>query len=318
MYFYQERVYCTKNDFKNEQGIIMLVEGFKQNFIIGLFYFSPCLNDDYCFGILALALEQVEALNFNCPIIVGGDFNGRVGDLNQVDETVLSGLKVNLTGVRKTMDGKINARGRSLVEFFEERSFLLLNGISIDDNPARFTYCGQQGNSTVDLVFCNFAYLYSVLNFCVSPLVTQSDHLPVALSLESMSDMSSRRGKYLGGESCVWGLKWKGHLYEEFAEKMSWHPNVQWKGGSHEVASDTLVSAVTQVAESLGMRKGTGRFRHNKPWFNAACYTQKKKVKQTLKKCFESNFVLEDNEAYKKEKKVFKNLVEKNKKLFED
>lgn len=36
---------------------------------------------------------------------------------------------------------------------------------------------------------------------------------------------------------------------------MSWRPDVQWYDFSTDVANETIISAISQVAESLGMRK---------------------------------------------------------------
>lgn len=75
--------------FQNERCLFMLLTMGMQRLIIGLIYFSPSLEDDEWCVTLKLAFVQIEKLNLECPIIVGGDFNGRVGDLNQVDETVM-------------------------------------------------------------------------------------------------------------------------------------------------------------------------------------------------------------------------------------
>lgn len=120
------------------------------------------------------------------------------------------------------MDTKINARGRLITDFFEEHAFMLLNGKTREDTPACFTFCGPKGNSIVDLVFCNFDYLRCVTDLRVSPLVTQSDHLSVLLSIDILQDTGLSRD----GRSSAWGCKWEGRLGEKFAERMTWHPNI--------------------------------------------------------------------------------------------
>lgn len=245
----------SKTIFQNDHCFFELITRDNQNFIVGLIYFNPKLEDDIWRRSLNAAFDQVNSLKLKCPIIVGGDFNGRVGEINQVNETIVSECFANLVGERRFMDKKINMRGRLLVENFEERAFFILNGRTREDNPACFTYCGQRGNSVVDLVFCNFEFLHCIANLCVMPLVTRSDHLPVTLSLELVQNKIVRRENPAGRGIRVGGLKWKENLGEEYMEKMILHQNVQWKGGSTDRANDCLVSVVTYVAGSLGMRR---------------------------------------------------------------
>lgn len=303
--------------FQNDYCLFILFKKFNQDIIIGLIYFSPSLNDETCRLSLELAMDHVEKLNMCCPIIIGGDLNERVGDLNQVDEVVMSECAANLYGMRMSLDGKINSRGKLLIEFFEDHSFMLLNGRSRGDTPASYTYCGKRGNSTVDLIFCNFEYLQAVSDLYVYPLVTQSDHLPVVLSLYETQNRIGGNQRQLGGRSMGRGFKWKENLGGDYAERMSWQPNVQWKKGPLDFANDELISTVTRVAESLGLRCSDRKIA-NKPWFNKECHLQKIKVKQALKECLTSNFNPDTKNIYIKEKKLIKNLIQKNKKLYED
>lgn len=114
------------------------------------------------------------------------------------------------------------------------------------------------------------------------------------------------------------GYKWKQHLDSVFTEEMSWRRDVQWYDFSTDVANETIITAMSQVAESLGMRKFSYVEKLKKPWFNKNCYEQKRKVKASLKNCFKSNFCPRDSNIYKEEKKIYRNLLTKNKKDFEN
>ena len=57
-------------------------------FIIHCVYISPLANMETVFSNLELIFNFIN-LNYDfCPVIIGGDFNGRIGNLNQIDENV--------------------------------------------------------------------------------------------------------------------------------------------------------------------------------------------------------------------------------------
>lgn len=62
--------------------ILVKIHVGKENILIGSVYLSPSLNDTQC-------LEEIEELfniyvnDFSGPCIIGGDFNSRIGLLNQ-------------------------------------------------------------------------------------------------------------------------------------------------------------------------------------------------------------------------------------------
>ena len=71
------------------------------------------------------------AENYECPVLVGGDFNSRIGNLNQLDECVTVGS--SFTGQRQARDVKMNKNGILLVENMEEIGLFTLNGHSRSD-----------------------------------------------------------------------------------------------------------------------------------------------------------------------------------------
>lgn len=85
--------------------------------------------------------------NLDKPIFIGGDFNSQIKNENQLPDNVI--LSQNL------LDDNVNKMGTILIEGMEEREFLVLNGRTIDDRPAQFTYCSKLGKSVIDLLWLN-------------------------------------------------------------------------------------------------------------------------------------------------------------------
>lgn len=84
-------------------------------------------------------------LNYpDLSFFIGGDFNSRVGDLNQLDSQ-LTLDNVNITNERENLDKFVNTRGKELTKCMESNSFMLLNGRTYRDNPAQFTYVSTKG-----------------------------------------------------------------------------------------------------------------------------------------------------------------------------
>lgn len=99
------------------------------------------VNADYRMETLDEILRNLKE-KYSTPIILGGDFNAHIGDLNQMDEKIITNAM--FTGERKTQDTKINKRGRMLSELMEELGMIVLNGRSISDEGGASTYLGQK------------------------------------------------------------------------------------------------------------------------------------------------------------------------------
>lgn len=59
---------------------------------------------------------------------------------------------------------KSNQRGIDLCDFFEKNGYILLNGRTQDDNPAKFTFTSKNGCSVIDLVWCRLTSINEIKN----------------------------------------------------------------------------------------------------------------------------------------------------------
>ena len=88
--------------------------------------------------------------SFTGILLVGGDFNSRIGESNQVDEEIVEGSYFNST--RKTINLVQKKQGRLLVAEMEDLGLIVLNGRSISDPDGSPTFVDNKGSSTIDLI----------------------------------------------------------------------------------------------------------------------------------------------------------------------
>ena len=121
------------------------------------------------------------------PLIVSGDFNARISNLNTIDGQALQ-LNSDNFYYRESLDMTFNSRGNTLMQFMDERGLFVLNGRVLGDFPAQYTYVSNVGKSVIDLVWGNKAALDLTVDFEVLTIPVQSDHFPVALELSNEVD----------------------------------------------------------------------------------------------------------------------------------
>lgn len=81
--------------------------------------------DNFASLAAKLAAAQIEG-----NVLIGGDFNARVGDLREAACAQQLGV----------MDAVINTRGRQVVDMCATTTFLLCTGCSPGDESAAFSY----------------------------------------------------------------------------------------------------------------------------------------------------------------------------------
>src|SRR5436190_8818195 len=84
---------------------------------------------------------------------IGGDFNGRTGDLGG---RVGMGEEEGGEGKgRKSKDTRVNGEGRRMVKRLEEVGWVIMNGGVAGDEEGGWTYMGPNGKSVIDYVIGN-------------------------------------------------------------------------------------------------------------------------------------------------------------------
>lgn len=150
------------------------------NFVIVHSYIKP--GDDETLLTFHNVLSELVSQNCDSPILIFGDLNARIGSANQIDDNIM--LNEKIYSSRISLDSIENPRGRKLVKDLEDLEFLILNGRSLGDRPAQFTFCGPNGRSVIDLGCVNYHAMQLVDDFRVVTDINLSDHFLIETKLK--------------------------------------------------------------------------------------------------------------------------------------
>ena len=168
----------------------------KSNTYIACVYNSPknstYTKEDEC-NVLQLIEEQLAKFSKSDQIIIGEDFNSRIGTTANliVDDRkdlyfLPEGYELNnFTTHRNNEDVSLNNYGEQLIRLCIVSKLRVLNGRTRGDLQGHFTYLGYQGYSTVDLVLAseNIFQTNLIQYLSVQTFTTFSDHRPILLKI---------------------------------------------------------------------------------------------------------------------------------------
>ena len=284
---------------------VKIVTNFK-TFIIGNVYISPTDDIDLFFTKLDPVINFIKLNHENVPLFIGGDFNARIGNSNQLDLDFFLGNF--LYTHRSSHDGKLKKRGRKLIEFMENHFFNVLNGRSTKDEVANYTYIGPRGRSVIDLVWFSPSAIDLISNFEVLYFVQSSDHFPVCVRLHDVN--SNECGAYdadINASDAPPRLKWKASLASDFQLIMSTDLAVEDITLDVDQMNETLTKSIVKTADTLHMtelNKIKQNFNH--PWYDSECEKIKRDLRKTLRKCKKLNFNNEITDSYNSLKCYYK------------
>ena len=186
--------------------------------ILIFIYFNPSYDISEHLRLLNLSVENFSDEFLNYRLLIFGDFNARVGNLNNSadgrDGERFNGWQADEE--RVSLDSVANTRGLHLLEYMERLDMHLINGRCKSDKPGNFTFFGSNdGKSTIDLAWGNDAAFDILNDLEVDDFCHSSDHLPVTLKLSSKENNYNDLQKTSNNLVQKTSLKWK----EENAEK---------------------------------------------------------------------------------------------------
>ena len=91
----------------------------------------------------------------------------------------------------------VNARGLDCVEFMDRHGFLVLNGRTYADSPARYTFVNSNGKSVIDLALVSYDLIEFVKDSGILIFEENSGHIPyfVDLRINITNNNSVKPGK---------------------------------------------------------------------------------------------------------------------------
>ena len=147
-------VYRMENLIINENFVIVRIISCNLIFILCVVYISPSICVNTILDCLCESFILISNKFPNDPFFIGGDFNCRIGNLNQIYENFIINNN-NLYCYRKSCDLEVGKRGRQLIVYMENSGYMVINGRSVSDFPANYTYVGTVEKSVIDLVWCD-------------------------------------------------------------------------------------------------------------------------------------------------------------------
>lgn len=285
---------------QNNMWILVKIDTEHITFTLGLVYFPPSNDIKVCLDLLQDSLNG-RTENF----IILGDFNARIGSLNQMDGEILE--NINMFEERVTLDNTINPRGRYLTEFMEENGFLVLNGRTFGDTPARPTFLGTTGKSVIDLCWADLSAAHLIKDSATLDVSLDSDHIPYTITLWENSAMEEQKVQSREVES---KLIWKPHLSHKYSNIVE----IKLSDWNLEADVNNFINIIKKTAEELDMKKNIFQNKKNikekRPWYNEECKELKKEVKIMYNRAkrdgFEEDCTLQYVETKKKYRKFIK------------
>lgn len=234
-------------------------------FIVGLVYVAPDEDFDKFSDDFNTTINKIFIDFSDFPLFVGGDFNGRVAELNQLDPEIFK-FTNSVFNIRRSIDNFLNVRGKEIINLMESNDLILLNGRSLNDCPANFTFLNSLGASTIDLVWCSSGALHAVQDLKVCYLSTLSDHFPIFLQLSFNVNYNTDNSftKFCFDKEKIFS----------FATEMAWRDEVADLEKDVDKLNSLFISTIKQVATELQMVKhcyNYNQFIGRKPWWDLEC-----------------------------------------------
>lgn len=259
--------------------------------IVGSVYISPSVDFQQFLTDFERTLSEICSKGDENLIIIGGDFNCWVAELNSWPEEALS--DTNLFPCRKSQHKKVNGRGELLLELMENHNFVLLNGRTDGDYPGNFTYLSSAGASVVDLVWVCYPECHLISNLVINHDVTLSDHFPVSVSvllpsnLNSVDDIAFSRSKR---------LNWCDEKAADYQLSLENSPSVSvnFPTASVDLIYDNLLCTIRNCDFELGMFKiitfPPPKRKKSAKWYDVECANSQLMVDNLYKCLLSSNF----------------------------
>jgi hypothetical protein len=265
-------------------------------FILICVYLSPNLQTECCVDMFHDFMENlVNANEENTKIIVMGDFNARIGQLNQLDENypTFGGI----ANERISIDNKINGRGHLLVETMEKFGFFVLNGRTTGDTPGQLTCFTYNGVSAVDLVWTNATGYFEDLDMEVENLTAESTHLICILKYavqlrDTCTTNDTDQSTHAGFARLFWGME-KYPMYIQFLNQSQL---LYFNSTDVEELYKNMCDAIYDAGDHTDMKKQRMKLTQSKwnlrdkEWFNSDCKNKKKIVNRKYRECQKKHF----------------------------
>ncbi|XP_015117953.1 uncharacterized protein LOC107041745 [Diachasma alloeum] len=268
------------------------------------------------------------------PIILGDDFNGRIGQLNDnIPEELLQDTV--LLKARSSSDKENKKEGCTLMSMMNDNCMFILNGRTPGDYPGQLTHFSKLGTSIVDFCWGNVPALELIRELIVFDEIFIFDHFPILLSMfipELKPDLGEENSLIV---EPVDKLKWKATASDEYSLRLEQRLRGlhSFFDANNENKNEMLTSCIIVCARDicmvqrvcnndrkiLGISVNVGR---NDKWLDKETKASKNNVNRAWK-LYKKNKINDDKimdkkllDDYYSERLLFKELVDTKKSLY--
>lgn len=281
---------------EREEGMLVSkIKGRKkrEDFIILSVYNTGKING------IEETVKKVMEEERECNIIIGGDFNVRIGEKGGIED---AGEQMR----RSSKDKAINNGGRQFLKLIGEIGGYILNGTVSGDKEGEYTYVGPKGSSVIDYVVVNEVCNEIVKEMKVEERI-ESDHLPLALVLEYNRERRTKNEEDEDKMERRIRICWDEKAREEYKEstmKNSWTEGQEARTIEEKWKKLKDIIEVALVKKEIKTRK---RELGDRDWWDRMCTRGKRKVKRILRKWRKGKV---SREKYMEERRKWKELLE--------
>lgn len=199
-----------------------------------------------------------------------------------------TGDNENTEGTRKSEDKKINATGKKLMNLCNEMGGKIKNGDTKGDWEGNLTYIGEVGHSVLDLVVELETEGISIIDELRVVTRTESDHLPVAIYLDTNRGEIEKEGS-VNEVITERRLYWDDSKKDEYRKLMEERGiNIQEEGLAEQARWENLINEIWEVAYKLNLVNEGNTNKKNKKKVCKQEKEQRKAVFKCLKKWLET------------------------------
>ena len=244
-------------------------------------------------------VDTIESLLFYYPssyIIVGGDFNARIGsgavDVRGNKSTQIATQAYLLD--RSSKDRVVNKFGLKLLKLLSLANLYLLHGTNLDITGGTYTYLSTHRASTIDYIAVSSDILNQVDKFEVVDN-SLSDHCPLRLTLKSTSDNFLKPVPDLADDTIPGSrsLKWSDQLQSKFSQFLA-NPEMEFlRHAILQAGNDStpIWESITTLLKPflVNNRPIKPTSYTNNGWFDQECKTFKKEITHIMRKARGNN-----------------------------
>lgn len=278
------------------------------------------LNEGYTEAIETVfsnLLESIEEGYPGCKLIIGGDWNSRIGRENNGEGDIFEGT--HLYETRTSCDTVIDPEGRRLLSAMENHhNLFVLNGRTPGDIEGAYTCFAQNGMSTVDQVWINCETFEVIENFFVQTFDSGSDHLPCVVDIRK----DARRCN-MGSSPMLlpakfnWNPNNSAAYQKDMAARLSAN---QFTFNEPQEGYKYLHNSILASSKELGMYQPTKERPSpslGPPWYDKDCRSAKYHLRSAFRKLKRKRYAPSFYAVYLQKRKLYRNTLRiKNKSYY--